>query len=42
MEGSLLPWQGLPELSEAGDSSPIRSGPSQAQEGLQHGLVQGP
>ena len=42
MEGSLVPWQGLPVLSEAGDGSPIRCRPSQAQEGLQRGLVQGP
>ena len=42
MEGSLVPWQGLPVLSEPGDGSPIRRRPSQAQEGLQHSLVQGP
>lgn len=42
MEGSLVPWQGLPVLSEARDSGPIRSRPSRAQEGLQHSLVQGP
>lgn len=42
MEVGLVPWQRLPVLPEAGDGSPIRGGPSQAQEGLQHGLVQAP
>lgn len=42
MEGGLVPWQRLPVLPEAGDGSPIGGGPSQAQEGLQHRLVQGP
>lgn len=42
MEGGLVPWQGVPVLPEAGDSSAIRSRAGHAQEGLQHCLVHSP